>query len=181
MCARPLPARKRCNWRPPINPSLILLDVNLPDMSGFEVCRQIRKDPKTGSTTVVHISATNIQPQQQVEGLDGGADSYLVEPVDPDVLVATIKAFLRARQAEEALRRSNEELERFGYRVAHDLSEPLRTMIAHTQLLGSNLGPQLTENSSKSLNLVIDAASRMQTFIDGLLDLRAGDPRRADR
>jgi signal transduction histidine kinase len=151
------------------NPSLILLDVNLPDMSGFEVCRLIRKDPKIGSTTVVHISATNIQPQQQVEGLDCGADSYLVEPVDPEVLIATVKAFLRARAAEEALRRSNEELERFGYRVAHDLSEPLRTMIAHTQLLERTLGPHLPENSSKSLSFVIDAASRMQTFIDRLL------------
>jgi len=151
------------------NPSLILLDVNLPDMSGFDVCQLIRKDPKISSTTVIHISATSIQPQQQVEGLDCGADSYLVEPVDPDVLIATVKAFLRARAAEEALRRSNEELERFGYRVAHDLSEPLRTMISHTQLLERNLGPQLPQNCSESLNFVIDAAGRMQTFIERLL------------
>jgi DNA-binding response OmpR family regulator len=89
-------------------------------MSGFEVCRLIRNDPKIRPTTVVHISATSIQPQQQVEGLDCGADSYLVEPVDPSVLIATIRAFLRAREAEDALRRSNEELERFGYWVAHD-------------------------------------------------------------
>ena len=151
------------------NPALILLDVNLPDMSGFEVCRLIRNDPKIRPTTVVHISATSIQPQQQVEGLDCGADSYLVEPVDPAVLIATIRAFLRAREAEDALRRSNEELERFGYRVAHDLSEPLRTMVAHTQLLEKRLGPQLPANSLESLNFVIDAASRMQTFIDRLL------------
>jgi len=151
------------------NPPLILLDVNLPDMSGFEVCRQIRNDPKTSATTVVHISATNIQAHEQVQGLDCGADSYLVEPVDPSVLIATIRALLRARQAEDALRRSNEELERFGYRVAHDLSEPLRTMIAHTQLLEKHLGPQLKEHSSESLRFVVDAAHRMQAFIDGLL------------
>ena len=151
------------------NPALILLDVNLPDMSGFEVCRLIRNDPKIRPTTVVHISATSIQPQQQVEGLDCGADSYLVEPVDPSVLIATIRAFLRAREAEDALRRSNEELERFGYWVAHDLSEPLRTMVAHTQLLERRLGPQLPANSLESLNFVIDAANRMQTFIDRLL------------
>jgi signal transduction histidine kinase len=151
------------------NPSLILLDVNLPDMSGFEVCRLIRKDPKISSTTVVHFSATSIQPQQQVEGLDCGADSYLVEPVNPEVLIATVKAFLRAREAEEALRRSNEELERFSYRVAHDLSEPLRTMIAHTQLLERNLGPSLPEKCSESLNFVIDAAGRLQALIERLL------------
>ena len=120
-------------------PPIILLDVNLPDMSGFDVCKLIKRNPKTGAATVLHISATNIQTHHQVQGLDCGADSYLVEPVDPAVLIATIKAFLRARQAEEALRRSNEELERFAYRVAHDLNEPLRTMAAHTGLLKRNL------------------------------------------
>ncbi len=115
---------------------------------------------------------------QQVEGLDCGADSYLVEPVDPLVLVATVKAFLRARQAEEALRRSNEELERFAYRVAHDLSEPLRTLIAHTQYVESELGSQVTERVAESLHFVGDAAQRMRLFIDGLLryaqDMKSG-------
>jgi two-component system sensor histidine kinase/response regulator len=151
-------------------PPIILLDVNLPDMSGFDVCKQIKRDPRTGATTILHISATNVQTHHQVEGLDCGADSYLVEPVDPAVLIATIKAFLRARRAEDALRRSNEELERFAYRVAHDLSEPLRTMAAHTRLLERDLGPALNEHSSKSLHFVVDAASRMRMFIDGLLN-----------
>ncbi len=151
-------------------PSIILLDVNLPDMTGFEVCKQIRKDPKIFGTTVVHISATNVQSHHQVEGLDCGADSYLVEPVDPAVLVATVKAFLRARQAEEALRRSNEELERFAYRVAHDLSEPLRTIIIQTQLLNRELAPQPNSNTSRSFDFVVDAASRMQSLINSLLE-----------
>ena len=152
------------------SPPIILLDVNLPDMSGFEVCRQIKRDPRTGATTVLHISATNIQSHHLVEGLDGGADSYLVEPVDPPVLVATIKAFLRARQAEDALRRSNDELERFAYRVAHDLAEPLRTVTAHTRLLERDLGPNLNERSAKSLEYVVSAAIRMRTFIEELLN-----------
>ena len=151
------------------SPAVILLDVNLPDMSGFEVCRQLRQNPSTASTTVVHLSATSTGVERQVEGLNAGADSYLVEPVDPSVLVATIRALLRARKAEDALRRSNEELAAFGYRVAHDLNEPLRTMVAHTQLLSRRLGPQLDESTGVNLQLVVDAASRMQTFVDGLL------------
>jgi signal transduction histidine kinase len=150
-------------------PALVLLDVNLPDMSGFDVCRQLRQNPTTASTTVVHLSATSVAPDRQVEGLEGGADSYLVEPIEPAVLVATIRALLRARKAEEALRRSNEELAAFGYRVAHDLNEPLRTMVAHTQLLSRKLGPELSESNATNLQLVVEAASRMQTFIDGLL------------
>ncbi len=151
------------------NPTLILLDVNLPDMNGFEVCKLIKKDPRTKDTPVLHISASSVQSYHQVHGLNSGADSYLVEPVDPGVLIATIKAFLRAREAEEALRRSNTELEWFAYRVAHDLSEPVRTVTAHTQLLEMELGGKLDQNASQCLHFVVDAAERMRTFIDDLL------------
>jgi len=151
------------------NPLLILLDVNLPDMNGIEVCRQIRENPKTFSSTVVHISASNIQNHDQVAGLDGGADAYLVEPIDPVVLIATVRSFLRARKAENALRQSNEELEWFGHRVAHDLREPLRTITAHVELLERTAGPTLDKTAGESLRFVVDAASRMQSFIDGLL------------
>jgi two-component system, sensor histidine kinase and response regulator len=152
------------------NPSLILLDVNLPDMSGFEVCKQIKGDPKTFATTVVHISATNVQSHHQVEGLNCGADSYLLEPIDPSVLIATVKAFFRARQAEEALRRSNEALEQFGFRVAHDLIEPLRTMTTYTELIARSMGPNIDEGTARNLQFVIDAGRRMKAFIDGLLE-----------
>jgi two-component system, sensor histidine kinase and response regulator len=150
-------------------PSMILLDVNLPDMSGFEVCRLMRQNPKTLASTILHISASNTLAHHQVTGLNGGADSYLVEPIEPSVLIATVKAFFRAREAEEALRRSNEELEQFSYRVAHDLREPLRTIVAHTQLLEKGFGSQPIEKLSLSMSFVVDAATRMQMFIDGLL------------
>jgi signal transduction histidine kinase len=151
------------------NPMLILLDVNLPDMSGFDVCRQIKKDPKTSATPILHISASSVQSYQQVHGLNSGADSYLLEPIDPGVLVATVHAFLRARKAEDALRQANEELEWFTYRVAHDLSEPLRTVTAHAQLLEMELGPKLDSSSSQCIQFVVGAAQRMRFFIDDLL------------
>lgn len=151
------------------SPPLILLDVNLPDIDGFEVCRLMRQDPRTLSSTIVHISASNVQAKDQIAGLDGGADSYLVEPIEPAVLIATVKAFFRARQAEDALRRSNEELERFAYRVAHDLTEPLRTVTAHTQMLERHLGAHTDEKVLDSMHFVVEAANRMKLFIDGLL------------
>jgi signal transduction histidine kinase len=152
-----------------LKPPLVLLDVNLPDMSGFEVCRRIRATPTIASTTVLHISASSAQSQHQVYGLDSGADSYMVEPVEPEVLIATIKAFLRARQAEDALRRSNEDLGRFSYTVAHELSEPLRTITVHAQLLERRLSSEHSGELAESFQFVMQSAHRMRSFIDDLL------------
>jgi PAS domain S-box-containing protein len=88
------------------DPDLIILDVNLPDIDGFEVCRRIRESPRTARTPVIHLSATFVNDDYKVRGLDAGADGYLTHPVEPPVLIATVNAFLRARQAEEAMRRS---------------------------------------------------------------------------
>ena len=74
---------------------LVLLDVNLPDMTGFDVCAQIKTDPRTAVVPVIHVSATAIEPEDEARGLAGGADAYLLEPVDPRVLVATVEAVLR--------------------------------------------------------------------------------------
>ena len=88
------------------DPDLIILDVHLPDMDGFEVCRRLRESPRTARTPVIHLSATFVNDDHKVRGLDAGADGYLTHPVEPPVLIATVNAFLRARQAEEAMRRS---------------------------------------------------------------------------
>ena len=87
-------------------PDLVLLDVNLPDISGFEVCRRIKSDVRTREIPVIQISAELRDDSSRVAGLEGGADVYLVEPVTPELLVSTIKALLRAEQARQALRES---------------------------------------------------------------------------
>jgi PAS domain S-box-containing protein len=81
-------------------PDLVLLDVNLPDISGFEVCRRLKSDPQTSSIPILHLSATRVDPGAAVQGLEAGADAYLTLPVEPEVLVATIHALLRAKKAE---------------------------------------------------------------------------------
>ena len=92
------------------NPDLIVLDVHLPDMSGFEICRRIRVDPATSLLPILMISATYRDSQSMVMGLDHGADGYLTHPVEPLVLIATVNALLRVRQAQEALRESEKRL-----------------------------------------------------------------------
>jgi PAS domain S-box-containing protein len=85
-------------------PDLVTLDVRLPDLNGFEVCRRIKADPSTRDVPVLHISASFTTPDAKAEGLDSGADGYLTHPVDPNELLATVRALLRTRQAEARVR-----------------------------------------------------------------------------
>ncbi|GAA1349530.1 fused response regulator/phosphatase [Saccharothrix algeriensis] len=78
---------------------LVLLDVNLPDMGGYDITERIKADPRTGSIPVVLISATSIEPEDKIAGLTRGADAYLTEPVDPGELLANVEAALRYHRA----------------------------------------------------------------------------------
>src|SRR5438093_92521 len=86
------------------HPALVILDIHLPDIDGFEVCRRLKRDHDGAALPILHISATFTSGAHQALGLEGGADGYLVEPVEPAVLRATIDALLRMRRAERALR-----------------------------------------------------------------------------
>jgi PAS domain S-box-containing protein len=86
--------------------SAVVLDVDLPDLNGFEVCKAIRARPETIALPVVHLSAVYARSEDRVAGLNAGADAYLVHPAEPAVLIATLQALIRARMAEERLRRS---------------------------------------------------------------------------
>lgn len=88
--------------------SAVVLDVHLPDLDGFEVCRLIRARPDTALLPVVHLSAEYVRNEDRVTGLNAGADGYMVHPVESAVLVATLQALIRARTAEEKQRRSEQ-------------------------------------------------------------------------
>jgi PAS domain S-box-containing protein len=79
---------------------LIVLDINLPDMDGFEVCRRLRASPETIDLPVLHLSATFTQRADLALGLEAGADSYLTRPVEAPVLLATVRTLLFARNAD---------------------------------------------------------------------------------
>ncbi len=85
---------------------LVVLDVRLPDMSGFEVCERIKSDPRRGALPVIHVSAHAVDVVDRAQGLNRGADAYLAEPIEPDELIATAQAVLRyyrARRRAESL------------------------------------------------------------------------------
>lgn len=92
-------------------PELVLLDIKLPDIMGWDVCRAIKADPQTALIPVLHISASFIADSDRARGLEDGADGYLVHPVDPAVLLASVRALLRLRKAHEAQYESEQRLQ----------------------------------------------------------------------
>ncbi|HUC43572.1 MAG TPA: response regulator transcription factor, partial [Candidatus Sulfotelmatobacter sp.] len=91
-------------------PDLVVLDLNLPGMDGFEVCRRLRKEPETASVPVIMLTA-RIGEDDRVAGLDLGADDYITKPFSPKEAVARVKAVLRrSDRAEDADALSDEPL-----------------------------------------------------------------------
>ena len=91
------------------DPDLIILDVSLPDMSGYDICRKLKSDSVTSSIMILQVSASFVSNDDRVKALDAGADAYITHPIDRMVLVATVRALMRLRAAETASRRSSEQ------------------------------------------------------------------------
>jgi signal transduction histidine kinase len=87
-------------------PGIVILDVHLPDMSGYDVCRCIKQDSRTARVSVLQISASFISNEDKAKALEVGADAYLTHPIDGMVLLATVRSLLRLRTAEVQARES---------------------------------------------------------------------------
>ena len=87
-----------------LGPALVMLDVRLPDILGYEVCRRIKENPQTRNIPVLLVSAAFTSTESRVQALEAGADAYLVQPLEPTVLIATVRALLRLHDAEAGSR-----------------------------------------------------------------------------
>jgi len=164
-------------------PDVVLLDHNLPDIPGLEVCRLIKETPETEAIPVLQISASSRTSEIKVEAMNLGADLYLTEPIAPAELVAHVRAALRWRRAEEGLResharisalyeeaqRANRQKDEFLAVLSHELRTPLNAMFGWIQLLrAGRLTPEQQHNALLSVERNAFAQSRL---IEDLLDV----------
>ncbi len=112
---------KRCH------PALVLLDVILPDMNGMDVCREIKNSPELGETFVILTSGIRVSSDWQADGLNTGADGYIVKPISNRELLARVQAMERIKQAEDALRQKKKEQEELIAELKAALAE-IRTL-----------------------------------------------------
>ncbi len=190
-------------------PDLILLDIRLPDMDGFRVCRRLKGDPQTSNIPVIFISGLE-EVADKVKGFEAGGVDYITKSFQREELLARLETHLalrrlqkqieaqnaqlqqeiaKSKRAEEALADRTVQLERinrelvalnaelddFTNMASHDMQEPLRTLIAFSDLLRQDVGDSLPEQAGKDLAFITDAAKRMRALIQDLLALsRAG-------
>lgn len=94
------------------HPDVVLLDVMLPDMSGIKVCRKIKDNEATRNTFVIFVSGVRVSSEYQADGLNVGADGYIVKPISNKEFIARVQSVVRIKRAEDALREKEKEQQR---------------------------------------------------------------------
>jgi signal transduction histidine kinase len=161
-------------------PDLVLLDIRMPDIDGFEVCRQLRQNPNLASLAIIQTSATFEAAEYRVRALEGGADTFLGDPVEPTVLVATVRAMLRLRHAEAQLREFDRRKDEFLATVAHELRNPLAPLRHCIEWLEQAADPQqaldaclpIMRRQSDHLVRLVDDLADMSRITQNKLTLR---------
>jgi two-component system sensor histidine kinase/response regulator len=172
-----------------LRPALILLDVVMPTMNGFELCRRLKSQEHTRDIPVIFMTSSAAEGDK-LKGFEVGAVDYLTKPLHVAEVRARVNAHLALRrmqkelqiqnaqlqrevrermQAEEQLRESNLELESFTYSASHDLRAPLRAIMGFSSVLAKH--PQgMDEDARQSVERIIRAAHQMEGLIQDLLN-----------
>jgi two-component system, sensor histidine kinase len=157
-------------------PDVVVLDVRLPDIDGFEVCRRIRANPKTARLKVLHTSATFVTLDKKVQGLEVGADGYLSQPFEMQELIATVQSLIRLSRAELGLHERAEQLleasrrkDEFLAMLAHELRNPLSAINACLPLLTQR--EAANDRESRARDIVERQVLHLGKLVDDLLDV----------
>ncbi len=156
-------------------PSIILLDVRMPEMDGYAVCQILKDNPRTSRIPVIFISALS-DVMDKVKAFDAGGVDYITKPFQEAEVIARVETQMRLQklqhqliQRNEELLHSNRELEQFAYAVSHDLQQPLQTMMGFAKLLMMKHETHLDRASVEHLAGILESGRRSQQLIQGLL------------
>ncbi|MCP4698460.1 MAG: response regulator [Gammaproteobacteria bacterium] len=156
-------------------PDLILLDIMMPEMDGYEVCQKLKADPKTREIPVIFVTAMG-NVENETRGLNLGAADYIAKPVSPPIVRARVRNCLNLQQAYKTLAEQNKKLKETATlrenveRIArHDIKAPLNGIINVPETLRQD--SNLTVKQKESLELVADGGRRILEMIDRSLNL----------
>ena len=157
------------------SPELVLLDVRLPDIDGRELAAVIKADPALSRIVVLQTSASHVESRHRIAALDAGADGYLVEPIEPEELVANVRALLRMRRAErerqaalEALQEADRRKDEFLAMLAHELRNPLAPIRNAVEILRLSADRPVRERARELIGRQVIHLARL---VDDLLDV----------
>ena len=156
-------------------PDLILLDVMMPEMDGFEVCRRLKSNPVTADIPVIFLSAAD-DAKNVIHGLELGAVDYVAKPVNPTVLQMRVRTHLTRNQAFRELKKQHEILadnlrlrEDVERMTQHDLKNPLGGILNYADLLLSE--HHLPPDQREMINTMADSARMVLNLVNLTLDL----------
>ena len=155
-------------------PDLVLLDILMPDMNGYEVCQQLKADPQLNDIPVIFISALN-EVFDKVTAFSVGAVDYITKPFQIEEVLARVQTHLSLEEMRQKLdlqnrqlQEQNRELEAFAHTVAHDLKNPLSTILGGLELMRA-MTTDLDDDTQRSLNISLNGAHKMHSIIEELL------------
>ena len=179
--------------------AVVLLDVRMPIMDGFETAQLIRQRPRSELTPIIFVTALDQAETDMGRGYNLGAVDFVFAPVVPAIMRAKVTVFVELYRAQQELRRYrtqletlveertialtaiNRELEAFSYSVSHDLRGPLTSFDALSQKMLDSYGPRLDQAATANLERMREASKRMTSVFDGLqmlFRLTSGEIRR---
>ncbi|SOD97428.1 hybrid sensor histidine kinase/response regulator [Spirosoma fluviale] len=158
---------------------LIMLDVQMPEMDGFEVAQFLKANPKTRDIAIIFVTAINKEEQYVLKGFEEGAVDYLSKPLDSNVTRAKVNVFEQLWRSQQALKKSatdlatiNKQLEKFVYMVAHDLKSPLTGLITLLHLVENMNESRPIEQAELAnyLSYLKEAGYHQSTMISNILE-----------
>lgn len=156
--------------------ALLLLDVNMPEMDGFELAELLRMNEETKNIPIIFVTAINKEDKSVFKGYESGAVDYLFKPVDTDILLSKVKVFLELNMKRKELEliqaeleRSNRSLQEFAQVVSHDLKNPLNVITGLCELMEAKHAEGLSPKGRQYVAHISSAAKRMTSLITDIL------------